>query len=238
MLLADGTIQAEIYNSIPNVPFANSSIVVIPPVEGYLLSCVAQLTATIDGSNWLWLRSFKGVVPTPIVTLPPGSGMLIAQGEIDHQSFIAWPNSLPTEAGTGAGRMRNIMLAPAAGANWTLQTSSHQRWEVLGVSALLRTSAAAGTRQASLLLYDRLGNAIMRYPTNFTQAAGLAYGYYFYTGATHMQTNAIWITAPLPTTLFLDPLMSLQSAVQNMDGGDAWQNVSCLVREWMGVGHA
>lgn len=238
MLLPDGTLQVDYYQLLPSTINPVYSFAVVPPVEGYLLSAIVQINSTVYGSIWCQMVAFKGSVVQPIVSLPPVAGLLVVQGYVDESTYLAWPNSPAVEAGDGAGRMQRIALTPAVGANWILQAGGNQRLEVIAVSALLITSAAAGTRVVSLLVYDGLGNPIVRFPTNFTQAPSLGYAYDFYDSAAHIQTNTVWITAPIPQDLFLDPGMSLRSAVQSMDVNDFWNPVTILVREWMGVGHA
>jgi len=238
MLLADGTIKVDYYTVLPSVINNFYSYAVIPPVEGYLLSCIVELNNAIDGSVWCTMTAFKGTVPQPIVSLPPVSGMLVVQGYVDEWTWLAWPNSPAVEAGMGAGRVRNITPATSNGVNWIVKTTSAQRWEVLYVEAWLTTSAAATPRQFSLITLDRLGNGLMRWPTNFTQAASLTYRYYFSNGAAHLNTGNNWITAPLSTGILLDPGMSMGASTGNLDAGDAWSFVSVTVLEWMGVGHS
>jgi hypothetical protein len=238
MLLADGELKVETYDTTPTPFNPNNYDVIVPPVEGYVLSCMVQLNGTIDGSAWGIVAVFSGTATQPIVVFPPVTGMVLVQGYLDEWTWLSWPNSPLVEAGVGAGRIRRIAPGLSPGTNWTVQTSSTQRWEILTVDSLLTTSAAAGNRQMSLVLFDRLGNALCRFPTNFTQAASLGYSYYFYNNATHIQTNTTWITAPFPTGIYLDPGMSVRSAVLNLDAGDQWSNVNVVVREWMGVGHS
>jgi len=237
MLLPDGTIKIDAYQVTASTINNFYSFAVIPPVEGYLLSCIVQLTSVNDGSVWCLMAAFKGSVQLPIISFPPVSGMLIVQGYVDQWSWLSWPNSPAIEAGTGAGRMRNISLTPAAGANWSAVATSQQRWEVLSVQARLTTSAAAGTRELFIMFMDRFGTTFLRVPTNFTQGPSLAYFYEFYDGAAHLQTYGTFITAPFPQGVMLDPEMSISSFVAAMDAGDTWASVNVLVREWMGVGH-
>jgi hypothetical protein len=238
MLLADGTLMVDNYQTTPS-PF-NGTIyyAIVPPVEGYVLSCMVQSNTNAESSCWCNVIAFRGTITLPAVVFPPVAGIVIVQGYVDEFSYLSWPQSPLTEAGVGAGHMRNIMLTPAAGSNWKLQSSMPLRWEVIALQCTLTTSAAVANRQMSVVVFDRLNNPIVRIPTNFTQAAGLAYSYYFYNGATHLQTNTTWITAPFPQGVFLDNGMYLQSRVVNLDAGDVWSLVNVLVREWMGVGHS
>jgi len=238
MLLADGTLIVDNYQTTPS-PF-NGAIyyAVLPPVEGYVLSCMVQNNTNIDGSSWCTVVAFRGTVHLPVVVFPPVSGIVLVQGYVDEFSYLSWPNSPLVEAGEGAGRMRNIQPTLAAGANWIAKTTSAQRWEVISVQCRLTTSAAVPARQVTLIPFDALGNSVLRIPCNFTQAASTTLAYDFYNSAAHIQTNTIWVTAPFPQGLMLDPGMSIQSAVNNLDAGDTWSFVSVLVREWMGVGHS
>lgn len=238
MLLADGTLKVDNYQSFPSIFNPTIYYAIIPPVEGYVLSTMMQLGGTLDGSCFATLTVYRGTITPPIAVFPPVAGMVLMQGYLDQWTYLSWPGSILIEAGDGAGRMRNIMPTLANGTNWTAKTTSAQRWEVIAVQATLTTSAVVVNRQMSLVLWDRLGNSICRFPCNFTQAASLAYNYYFYNGAAHVQTGANWITAPIPTGIQLDPGMYVQSRVLNLDAGDAWSGVNVLVKEWMGVGHS
>lgn len=235
MLLPDGTLRVDYYQVVPSPINVIFSYVVIPPVEGYLLSAIVQVDSTLEGSCWCQMTAFKGSVAQPIITLPPVSGLLVVQGYVDQSTFLAWPNSPAVEAGVGAGRIRYIAPFVANGTNWICKTTSVQRWQILAVQARLTTSAAATPRQVSLAWYDHFGNSLLRIPCNFTQGPSLAYSYYFYVGAAHIETSTTWITAPLPAGLILDPVMSLQSAVAFLDPGDSWSFVDVAVQEWMGV---
>lgn len=238
MLLADGTLKVDNYQSFPSVFNPQIYYCIIPPVEGYVLSSMLQGGGTLDGSCFATLIVYRGTITPPIAVFPPVAGMVLIQGYLDSWTYLSWPQSPLIEAGEGAGRMRNMMLTPAAGTNWTLKPTSAQRWEVQTVQFAFNTSAAAGNRQVSLLLFDRLGNAVVRIPANFTQAASLGYSYYFYNTAAHLQTAATWITAPFPLGINLENGMSLQSSVAGLQAGDSWASVSILVTEWMGVGHS
>ena|SRR5262252_2555306 len=238
MLLPEGTIKVDEYESVNSPPGSGLYNIVVPPVEGYILSSFISLNATLDGSAWCTFALYKGSVSLPLVSLPPNAGMVISQGYVDAWSWLSYPLSPIIEGGMGSGRMRHLMATPLPGNNWKIQASSIQRWEIVAVQSRLTTSAAAANRQMSLEVFDRLGNPVVRFPTNFTQAASLTYGYYFYNSAAHIQTNAIWITAPIPQGLYLDCGMSLQSVVFNLDAGDSWSFVDVLAREWMGVSHS
>lgn len=238
MLRPDGTLTVDNYQTTPSVFNGAIYYAIIPPVEGYVLSCMVQGGGTIDGSCFCTVIAYRGTVTLPITVFPPVAGIVLIQGYVDSWTNLSWPQSPIVEAGMGAGRMRNIMPTVAAGQNWQIKTGAAQRWDVIAATCALTTSAVAANRTMALMPFDRFGNGMNRFPCNFTQPASTTLNYYFYQGAAHVQTGGSWITAPFPTGITLDPGMSVQSRVQNLDAGDSWSFVNCLVREWMGVGHS
>lgn len=237
MLLPDGTIQSEVYVS-QNSPNPSVPWIIMPPVEGYLLSLVVEATGTIDGSQWCQVATFRGSVATPLITLPPNAGLLIVQGYVDQQSWLSWPNSPIVEGGTGAGRIRAISVAPTTGVNWSVSTTAYQRWEIISVQMVMTTSAAVATRLVTLGLLDRFGVGVCSYPCAQTQAASSTVEYFFFNGASYMAESPGLVTAGVPAGLTLDPGMQLVSNVNALQPTDTISSIVVNVKEWMGVSHA
>lgn len=236
ILMPDGTIQNETYVSTtpvnPQVP-----VIVLPPVEGYLLSCVVVRNDVQNCSAFCNMSLYRGAAQTPLISLPPNAGMTVAAGYVSELGPLTWPNSPVIEPGTGAGYMRSITPTTTTGQNWSVTATSNQRLEIVAVQATLTTSAVVANRQMSLVWFDQPGASICRFPVGAPAVASSVVSYYFYVGASLAAPFSSWITAPIPNGLMLDPGMSLQTRVQSLDAGDSWSFCSLGVREWMGIGH-
>lgn len=237
ILLADGTIQIESYNSTaPINPLVPN--ILVPPVEGYLLGAVIERTDALNCSAWVTCGFYRGAIIPPLVSLPPNSGQVIIQGEIITNSPLAWPNSPVQEAGTGAGIMRTIPLTVAAGTNWSVGPNVNARWDVVAAECQLTCSATAATRLVSLHCLDSSGDGIARTFASVTQTASQSYNYYFFRGAAPLFINANMVVAPMPQDLYLDVGQTLKSQVIGLDAGDTWAFVTVTVKEWVGVSHS
>lgn len=236
ILMPDGTIQNETYVSTAPINPAVPSIV-LPPVEGYLLSCVVERNDIQNCSAFCNMSLYRGAAQNPLVSLPPNAGMTVAAGYVSELGPLCWPNSPVIEPGTGAGYMRSVPLPNPTGANWTIRTTSQQRWAIVTVVFNFDTSAAAGNRQVTLVVLDQSGAGVARYSCGKLQAPSLAYSYNFFSGAQDALLGTAFVEHPIPDGLMLDPGMGLESVVLGIDAADTFTNGSLLVREWMGVGH-
>lgn len=237
ILLPDGTVQVEAYQSL-NTPNPNVPYIILPPVEGYMLSLVVAATATIDGSQWCQVALFRGNVASPLIVLPPNGGMLICQGYVDQFSWLSWPNSPCVEAGDGAGRIRNITVTGTTGTNWSVSTTGNQRWEIITVQMVLTTSAAAANRQVALALFDRFGGGVCSFPAAVTQTASSTGEYFFYDSAAASTVFGLFNTAPIPVGLTLDTGMKIGSNTVGLQAADTISQIVVNVKEFVGVSHA
>lgn len=236
ILLPDGTIQIESYNSTaPISPLVPN--ILVPPVEGYLLGAVIERNDVLTCSTWVSCALFKGAIVPPLVSLPSSSGQMIMQGEVMVNSWLAWPNSPVSEAGTGAGAMRTIPLTVGAGTNWFVGPPVAARWDIIAAQFAFQCSAAAGARLVGLWFIDGAGNSIARAFASVTQAPSTAVSYYFFRGASPLFINGNLINAPMPIDIQIEAAGKVESAVFGLDAGDTWGSVTLTVKEWVGVSH-
>lgn len=238
LLTPQGDVKVEAYTIYGLQALGHDNNLVIPPLECYLLSMMVTVATADQGSVWCQAWVIRGQFPAPYFAPPTFGGMLIVQGYVDNYSYLSWPNSPVIEAGTGAGRMRNIPVANTTGANWTVRVPSLTRWEVISVQMNFVTSVAAGNRAMSLLVFDENNNSLMRYPSTYLQPGNQPAAYYFYDSAAQASVTPliVWVTAPLPSGLILDNNWQIQSRVVNLDAADAFTFINLHVREWVGIG--
>lgn len=139
--------------------------------------------------------------------------------DILHRLARGWDQAFTYE-------IRLPAATPGAGSEFTYQPNGSEIWIVNSVRASLAASAAAGTRETSLIVSDG-SHSPARYAATAAQAAGTTVDYTWALGGPVGQaaTGAPTI-ASLGDYLVLPGQWTLKSSTVALDAGDQWSNVA------------
>lgn len=192
-----------------------------PEMEGILLSAGISAVAGFGAGTrpYVWLEVMRGGNSVNNASLT-----LIA-GYASNNFPISWPTMEPKRGIDAAGTIGSFGPgAPAAGADWTFTASPLTRYQIVGLSALLTTSATAGTRTATLKITDG-ANTLALIDATATQAPSLAYQYTGLSGGFVggiAGTHQYW---PLSAPLIISSGYTIGTVTANLAATDQWSNV-------------
>jgi len=233
LLVADSG-QLSVGNTLFTPPSDGTvQIFTIPLTEGFLLG--VSVTSSAGAS------AFRG---TCFVSVQLGTGnqsapqavQILAQDYISLSYGIAWPGSAIRNSMDSQGFIQAIATAnPGAGQDFTVTVAIGQRWRLLGLTAQLATSAAAGNRAVAI------GPAIgvaqqwkQQYPA--AQVPSSTSRYVYAPGAT-MTTGTLGDnTLGAPVRVILSSslgIASLKSVTSGIDVADQWSNINSWWEQWI-----
>jgi hypothetical protein len=125
-----------------------------------------------------------------------------------------------------------VIPAPGAGVEVTQAVPAGEIWELLGASYRLTTSAVVANRRSSLRVRDPNGRLIDQDDAAAVQAAGVAVDY-VYDLLAAPPVSAVVQSMPLPAPYMpLPPGFVISTITQLLDVGDAYSNITLMVRQW------
>ena len=198
--------------------------------EGWIISLAAITIGGFTIGQWFYLQATLNRSP-----VPGFSGQLYAtiwEGYVPNNVSEGWPGTPAQRIGDGAGRLRIIVgTTPAAGAEIVETVPGSRRWNLLGWSAVLTTSAAVANRIPTFFLDDGSTQfASTQGSTN--QAASLVIRYNF---CQNVPSQALLAGSVLQSIDLPFPLRTgcrIQSATTNLQAADQWTGPRYWVQEW------
>lgn len=146
---------------------------------------------------------------------------------------VCWPGGTIKSPIEGPGFTHSIQQAnPGAGADWTFTAATGQRLRISSFSAVLTASAAAGNRQAELIVDDG-ANIVWRTTAQANVTAGQVVT--FSATGTNVPQGIITTDQELviPPTLVLAPGWRIRTATTGIQAGDQWSAIWFNVEEWI-----
>jgi len=198
----------------------------IPPSEGFLLSCVVSGTNTQRGQCYVKLLTAIGSPTSLQVT------QLLAQGYVSTFDSMSYPES-PTESSiSGRGWLNGVFTAaPAAGTDIGITVPAFRRWRLIGFAASLNTSAAAGMRQPTFSIADPAGTGdAMNFPTP-TVGPSFSGTVTWGAGAGQIATPNV-LQGSLPVDVLVSGGWAIGTSTFGLQAGDQWGASTLFVEEW------
>jgi hypothetical protein len=198
--------------------------------EGYMMRLVAQgASAANRGRTFVSLSLARGSGPTTL-----GAQVLLSD-YLQLDVPLGWPGGRLQSPTEGPGWKHSLQQAnPLAGADWTLTLNAVQRLRIESFNAAFAASAAAATRNISILVDDGVNVLYVgTVPTAFV--AGQSGNVSGTTGSINTPVLPLQELVPLPSPLILEPGWRIRSFTQNIQAGDAWTNIWFNVEEWLEV---
>lgn len=125
-----------------------------------------------------------------------------------------------------------IVPNPGAGAEVSQVVPAGEIWELLSASYRLTTSAVVANRRSSLRVRDTNGRLIDQDDAAAVQAASLAVDYVYDLLAAPPVAQVVQ-SMPLPAPFLpLPPGFVVSTITQLLDVGDAYSNITLMVRQW------
>jgi hypothetical protein len=204
----------------------------VPLTEGYLLGVTAVgLNSVSRGQCFVRVVILRGALT---FTSPQTFQTLFAD-YVTQFDIAGWPGGRVSDPNESTGLITSFTFAnPAAGADFSVQSTPQHRWRLQSLTGVLTTSAAAGNRQVHVRITDGTPNILYDAPAPSVQAASLAVRYSFVPGLTSIATVDGSTVVPLPPNLVMVGSNTIvTSATTGLLAGDQWSLLAASVEDWL-----
>jgi hypothetical protein len=227
-LTPDGQIVPQLFTVTAGLAYNSTATLVIPGVEGFLLSASFAPTGGFWGDCYATLQIQRGQGTQDVTR-----GALIVAGYCTALCPLAWPNGPLESTLSGPGEWFDYVTPnPAAGADVTFASDGLMYHDCISASIMFTASAAVANREVSLEAFDGGGTSMWLAPAPAAITAGQA-------------VRLTWTPAANPTQLGLVMLagmpelrqgyvgMALRTKTVGLDVADQISNVVLVVRSWL-----
>jgi hypothetical protein len=204
-----------------------------PLAEGFLLSVSCKAAAAVTRGQ-TFARIF---LTAPELGQGQPSYMLMAD-YVTTRMAPAHPNGRQLAPTEGPGWIHSVQFSnPARGANWGSTAATNFRNRVLGVSAILTTSATPGNRVATLIVLDNLLDSVLAFNAGLAQPPSTAWRYNWTAAPMPPAQVETQPQVGLPPDFVLPPGWSVESLTSGMDvnpaTGDFWISIIATYESWL-----
>jgi hypothetical protein len=230
LLLADGTIQIQ-QESVVNTGGRATTINQFRLAEGFLLSVAVRTLnlAVVRGAAFAAVSILRTIAPNNTLTLS------LTKGYVTFFGPVAWPITSADFPGNRPGQIFISGIGnPAAGVDWTVTIPASVRWRIMGIVAVLATSAVAGNRQVILQL-TQAGATACKSAAVPTQIASTVVSYNYGAGITtlltQIGTGTLNVQTAIPVDYWLPAAQTFSVVTQGLLAGDQWSSINFIVEE-------
>lgn len=229
ILLPDGTVSLNQYS----FPIPNSRAAVLTQwnlPEGFLLTIAVYANTASDRR-----QVFCQVNLLQTGQNPPILTSVLCSGYLSPTVPISFPVGVNQNNLDCYGNVRySFITLPGAGNNLSEVVPTNSRWRLISLQFDLLTSAAVGNRDVWLEIGEATAIYCRVLANTTTQAASLFWRYEFGAGmAAVTAINQGYVSAPLPTWMFIRNPGYIQTRIAGIQPGDAITNGAYLFEEWL-----